>query len=328
MFNIVFIIPTGIGAEIGGHAGDANPVAKLFGSICDELILHPNVVNASDINEMPNNALYVEGSILDRFLEGKIELQKVRSNKVLVVTNKITPDGVNAVSAARVTLGLDVSIVELKTPLEMIGEVKDGIAGGIVTGYRELIEQVKQYKFDALAIHTPITVDKEKAWDYLKNGGTNLWGGIEARTSKIIANALNKPVAHAPVESDIFKDFNEIVDPRMSAETVSVCYLHCVLKGLHKAPRIGKGLSVDDIDFLVSPPCFGRPHKACLEKGIPIIIVKENKTVLEPTFHSSFVTVENYWEAAGVLACMKVGVSRESVRRPIDSTEVRRSSGK
>ena len=27
-FNTVLIIPTGIGAEIGGHAGDGNPVAK------------------------------------------------------------------------------------------------------------------------------------------------------------------------------------------------------------------------------------------------------------------------------------------------------------
>ena len=48
--NIVLIVPTGIGCEIGGHAGDANPVARLFGPCCDNLILHPNVVNASDVN--------------------------------------------------------------------------------------------------------------------------------------------------------------------------------------------------------------------------------------------------------------------------------------
>ena len=51
----VLIIPTGIGAEIGGHAGDGNPVAKLIASCCDKLITHPNVVNAADINEMPSN---------------------------------------------------------------------------------------------------------------------------------------------------------------------------------------------------------------------------------------------------------------------------------
>ena len=34
----VLIIPTGIEAEIGGHAGDGNPVAKLMGSCFDKLI--------------------------------------------------------------------------------------------------------------------------------------------------------------------------------------------------------------------------------------------------------------------------------------------------
>ena len=60
-FNIVLLVPTGVGAEIGGHAGDAGPVARLLASACDTLITHPNVVNASDINELPDNGLYVEG---------------------------------------------------------------------------------------------------------------------------------------------------------------------------------------------------------------------------------------------------------------------------
>ena len=60
-FNAVLVVPTGIGAEIGGHAGDATPVARLLASVCDTLITHPNVVNASDLNEMPANGLYVEG---------------------------------------------------------------------------------------------------------------------------------------------------------------------------------------------------------------------------------------------------------------------------
>jgi len=40
--NVVFIVPTGIGAEIGGHAGDATPSAKLIASLCDRLFIHPN----------------------------------------------------------------------------------------------------------------------------------------------------------------------------------------------------------------------------------------------------------------------------------------------
>lgn len=56
----VFIVPTGIGCEIGGHAGDATPAARLTAACCDKLIVHPNVVNASDINEMTENMIYVE----------------------------------------------------------------------------------------------------------------------------------------------------------------------------------------------------------------------------------------------------------------------------
>ena len=52
-FTTALMIPTGIGAEVGGHAGDAGPVAKLLAQVSDRLVLHPNVVNASDINEMP-----------------------------------------------------------------------------------------------------------------------------------------------------------------------------------------------------------------------------------------------------------------------------------
>ena len=36
-FTTVLIVPTGVGAEIGGHAGDATPVASLLASACDSL---------------------------------------------------------------------------------------------------------------------------------------------------------------------------------------------------------------------------------------------------------------------------------------------------
>ena len=55
-FAVALVIPTGIGAELGGHAGDAGPAARLLAEVSDTLLLHPNVVNASDLNEMPPNA--------------------------------------------------------------------------------------------------------------------------------------------------------------------------------------------------------------------------------------------------------------------------------
>jgi len=86
--NVVFIVPTGLGAEIGGHAGDAGPVVRMISALVDNLITHPNTVNASDINEMPENVWYVEGALLNRFLFGDVCLRKpVSHNKILVVTN-------------------------------------------------------------------------------------------------------------------------------------------------------------------------------------------------------------------------------------------------
>jgi len=199
----------------------------------------------------------------------------------------------------------------------------DGSVTGEVIGWEELANQVSGYSFDALAISSIIEVEKEVALNYMANGGVNPWGGVEAKASKLIANILNKPVAHAPIESEIFNDFKTIVDPRLSAECVSVSYIHCVLKGLHKAPRIGGSFSVDEVDCLVSPDgCYGFPHKACERQGIPIIVVRENKTCLNNRMPDSFIFVENYLEAVGVIVSMREGISVSSIRRPIKFTKI------
>ena len=311
--NTIFIVPTGIGAAIGGDAGDATPAFKLIASVSDIAITHPNVVNASDINEMPDNAWYVEGSILDRFLEGKIKLKRPHSNKILLAVNKpIRPETVNAMNAARYTIGCSIEYVELETELQMIATMSSDGASGKVYGWKELVNQVEKYDYNALAIATPVEVEKEAALHYFRNGGINPWGGVEAVASKLIANAINKPVAHAPLEStdEELKYFNEVVEPAMAAEVVSQCFIHSLFKGLHKAPRISKaGLSVDDIDCLVSPlKCYGRPHKACEKAGIPIVTIKENTTCLdvEPKKHE---WVDNYFEAAGYIQSLKEGIT-------------------
>ena len=323
--DAVFIIPTGIGCAIGGHAGDATPAAKLIAAGCDKLILHPNVVNASDLNEMPHNALYVEGSMLDRFLEGTIGLQEVRSNRVFIVVNSpAKPETINAINAARTTIGLDAYIVVLDTPLTMTGWIKDGLATGKACGVKELIDQVSGYSFDALAIATPIDVPNGVALEYFRNpqAAVNPWGGIEAQVSRQISDAIDKPVAHAPVESEGIKDnpdlfnllYNEVVDPRKAPEICSNCYIHCILKGLHTAPRIGFGITRADVAALISPVgCVGRPHHACFKAGIPVIAVEENTTTLRNR-DSRIIYVKNYWEAAGYLSCIRAGILSSSVR--------------
>lgn len=335
------IIPTGIGCAIGGHAGDATPAARLLASVADTLIIHPNVVNASDINEMTDNMLYVEGSTLDAFLNSVIRLEPVRKNKILLAVNDdYTPEVVNAVSAARATLGAEIEIEVLREPLVMKSAfLEDGSASGIVEGADALVDQVRGMDFDALAISTKIEVSDEVKADYLKNGGVNPWGGVEAKASKIVSSRLNKPVAHAPFLSyDIEENLIErvgVVDPRMSAEFVSVCYLHCVLKGLHRAPRITPHplslpagwpsgcISATDVDCLISPMCWGRPHDYCRKHGVLIILVEENTTIYKGVFPKDGVTfVHNYIEAAGLLSLIKAGLTVESVRRPIGPTKV------
>tara|TARA_R100001530_G_scaffold93239_1_gene64714 strand:- start:36 stop:1031 length:996 start_codon:yes stop_codon:yes gene_type:complete len=329
--NVVMIIPTGIGCEIGGHAGDATPSAKLLASVCENLIVHPNVINASDINESTENMLYVEGSILDRFLQGQIALEEVYSNRVLLAVNKpLKNETINSINAARNTIGSDIRIIELDTLLTLDGIFKpDGSASGIMTGADEAVLQIKLYKqsnpFDVLAIQTVVDVDEVTSKKYLTEGGVNPWGGAEALCSRHFSRELELQCAHAPYESGVLKTFNEIVDPRQAAELVSVSYIHCILKGLHKAPKVVEyncrskhTLRIDDIDVMVSPDgCWGHPHEACANWGIPIIFVKENRNIYKPfdIVPKGCSIVDNYMEASGMIASMKAGVHRDSVRR-------------
>lgn len=337
--NGIFIIPTGIGCAIGGHAGDAVCAVNLIASLCDNLVVNPNAVNASDINEMASNCLYVEGSNIDRFLADETLLQKSRRNKILLVVNKpVSPHTVNSANAAMVSLGVDIEIVELDEPLVMRAFFeKDGTAGGEVGGVESLGRQVHRYEFDALAVQSPIDVDNEVVEHYLTHGGVNPWGGIEARVSKMIAREIGgRPIAHAPQqrEDDFFKNYEGVPDLRMSAEMVSVSYIHCVFKGLARAPRsVSKGytgmdgifnlgalahlgLHLRDFDFLITPWCFGPAHEGALKNGIEIIIVRENSTVAQLALPATprITIVENYLEAAGVIACRRIGIGEKYVR--------------
>ncbi len=327
----VFIVPTGLGAQIGGHAGDANPAAKLIASCCDKLIVHPNVVNASDINEMTENMLYVDGHMLDRFLTGSIGLKEVtKPNRIILAANPpITPMTINAVNAARVTIGADIEIVELHKELKMIASTHEGgkQQGGLTFGVDHLVDQFTSAyakgEFDVLALHTPILVQRDIALDYLRNGGINPWGGVEAQVSRQISKFLKCPVAHAPLDTTPNNDpellnFNEIVHSRIAPEQISNAYLHCVLKGLHRAPlpvvHTATSIHPSDVDFMISPWCEdGEPHKACMKRGIPIIYVKSNSVEACRKSNQNGLVALSYLEAAGMISCMNAGVTPVSV---------------
>ena len=350
-FNVVFLIPTGIGAEIGGHAGDATPAARLIAETCDTLILHPNVVNASDINEMPTNSLYVEGSVISRLLMGTVGLAPVRSNRVLVILDGrgetiFVNAAINAVSAARASYGLVCpEVVRLSPPVRMVAQFTEfGTAAGRIEGLDNVfaVLQEQQGQYDAVAISSVISVPKEFHQGYFDAAGemVNPWGGVEAMLTHAISSKFNLPSAHSPMfESKEIANYDPgMVDPRMAAEAISVTFLESVLKGLHKSPQLVTEtalfdhvgvMSASDISCLVIPDgCVGLPTLAALEQGIPVIAVRENKNLMEndltvlPWRSDQLYIADNYWEAAGLLCAIRGGVAPESVRRPLKQTRV------
>jgi len=343
-FNAVLLIPTGIGAQIGGHCGDGNAVARLIASACDTLVTHPNVVNASDINEMTDNTLYVEGSIITRFMMGQIGLQKVRANRILMLMDKhedqlFNDEIVNAVSTARISLGIDCDVYEMDNIIRSISTYSSsGRAVGTVEHLERLFEIIHRFRneYDAIGLSTFIEVPKEYHLNYFTSDRDmiNPWGGIESMLTHSIAEEFKIPCAHSPMMAsrEIMEMEVGIVDPRKAPETSSTTYLHCVLKGLHKSPRIvpfEKGLNAEDISCLIIPDgCIGLPTLAAIEHGIPVIAVKENGNSMRNNLESlpfkkgQLFVVENYLEAVGVMHLLKSGVSRESVRRPIPHTTI------
>ena len=349
-FNVVFLVPTGIGAEIGGHAGDATPAAQLLASSCDTLITHPNVVNASDINEIPVNALYVEGSVICRFLMGTAGLKPVRANRIVVVIDA-QPDVMienlvlNTVEAARATYGLKCGgIYRLDPPLKLTATYSDsGRAVGIGYGIDRLFDLLDETRddYDAVAISSLIAVPEGFHDQYFTSEGTmvNPWGGVEAMLTHAVSHYLDVPSAHAPMMESreiLFGDPGR-VDPRMAAEAVSSSFFQCVFKGLKQSPAIVADpsqmrsddvLTAEDVSCLVLPDgCIGLPTLAALDQGIPVIAVREGNGLMANDLTAlswrpgQLTVVENYWEAAGVLGALRTGITPESVRRPFAKLE-------
>jgi hypothetical protein len=313
-------------------------------------------VNASDINELPENGLYVEGSVLAQLLMGTVGLQKVRANRVMLVIDKhaeqrISDFAINAASAARTTLGLECpQIIEMEPSIRMWAEYStSGCAVGRVEGLERLCKILQQHRddYDAVALASVIDVPKEFHMKYFRSHGemVNPWGGVEAMLTHAISMLFGVPSAHSPMmESMEVLNLNVgVVDPRMSAEAISTGFLHSVLKGLHRSPRIITDkmvfthpgvLTAADISCVVIPDaCVGLPTLAALEQGIPVIAVRENRNRMNnkledlPFSAGKLFIVKNYLEAVGMMTAIKSGVAPSSVRRPLEETKVSTGEG-
>ena len=287
-----FIVPTGIGASIGGFAGDASKWARKI-SKKTKLIVNPNVVNAACFSGINQNMFYVEVYTLDEFFKGRCFLQESFENKIGVVFEKSIPQEVlnvhiNTINAVKTVYDLNILGYEVTGNFVGVDFFVD--SSGISTGNVKDLHTVKVAAekliargCNAIAIvcHFP----EEQGADYANGIGVDPVGGVEAIISHYISKELKVPCAHAPAFSDMTIS-SDIVDSRCAAEYITPTFLPCILLGLAQAPLISSsGISVDDLNFLVVPyNALGSiPVFEMTKRHKKVYAVLENKTVLDVT---------------------------------------------
>eukprot|EP00262_Sarcandra_glabra_P005109 TRINITY_DN16419_c0_g1_i1.p1 TRINITY_DN16419_c0_g1~~TRINITY_DN16419_c0_g1_i1.p1 ORF type:complete len:427 (+),score=49.38 TRINITY_DN16419_c0_g1_i1:170-1450(+) len=342
-YTCVMIVPTGVGASIGGFAGDALPVARAIASVVDCLISHPNVLNAAMLYWPMPNTLYVEGYALDRFAEGSWGLEPVHQNKVGLVLDagieeELQIRHLQVADATRASLGLPVlEYIVTDTPLKVEKWVdpKCGQSTGRIKHPDSLLRAVQtlvhRSKVNAVAVVGRFPDDDiEEVEDYRQGKGIDLLAGVEAVISHLVVKEFQIPCAHAPALLPL--PLSSSLCPRSAAEEIGYTFLPCVLAGLSRAPQyvVSKSGALlhgcilgSDVDSVILPidACGGEGTLAFARtsRNKPLIIaVEENETVLDDTpdkLGIEVVKVLNYWEGLGVIAAHKAGIDPNSLRR-------------
>lgn len=301
-FLTACIIPTGIGASIGGFAGDASPYVNLLSKV-SSVITNTNAVNAAVFSGVNDNVLYTEGWALDAFFRKDIVFRPHKYNKIGVIFDKDIPENmlnvhINTINAVKSTYGINIIGYDTVDKAEEL--IKKGAEALAVVYYFDLPENDD---------------------DYALHGGVDPIGKREAEISHEFTQRFKIPVAHAPAfpESELIID-PKIVDKRAAAEYITPTFLPCILLGLYNAPHLvdrdkskDTDIKLDAVKAVIMPyNCLDSPPVwAALEKNIPIIAVEENKTVLDSTAESlgiDVIKVKNYYEAAGRVLAMKNGI--------------------
>lgn len=340
-FTAVHIVPTGIGASIGGFAGDAGPANALISQCVDLLIANPNVVNAASLHNIPKNLLYTEGYTINNFFNGNIALRPVNNNKIGVVFDKTIPENVlniniNAINACAAIYGLDiVGYTITDNPVNVnYFLTEENISSGTINNPETLLKACSNMidnGANALAIVCYFPDFSEEDL-YAKGQSSDPVGGIESIISHLISYHFNIPCAHAPSFSYTYSlPSTEVVDPRAAAEYFSSSFLPCVLYGLNKAPQIidiskksAYDLTIEQIDLLITPfNCLGnQPVLSAIERNITILAIRDNETVLDVTaeklpIFKKVIILNNYLEASGYIIALKSGLEPHSVLRPV-----------
>lgn len=258
-FTVALIVPTGIGASIGGYAGDALPVARAIAQVSDQLITHPNVLNGAQLYWSIPNALYTEGYALDQFAAGNWGLAPVRQNRIgLVLDQGIEPElrwrQLQVADAARATLGLELTdYVVTDAPLGVeLRTAKSGATWGTIENPDSLLRAVERSiqvgGAEAIAVvaRFPDDPGAETLQNYRQGQGVDPLAGAEAVISHLVVRQFQIPCAHAPALSPLPLDPQ--ISPRSAAEELGYTFLPCVLVGLSRAPQ-----------FVTSKPVTSKP---------------------------------------------------------------------
>jgi Protein of unknown function (DUF3326) len=342
-FTVVLIVPTGIGAAIGGYAGDALPVARAMSQICDRLITHPNVLNGAQLYWSQDNIFYVEGYALDQFARGNWGLRPVHQNRVgLILDSGIDSDlmlrHIQATEATRTTLGLNITDylitdapvhVELRTASSGASWGTIGDTGSLLRAAEKLI---KKANVEAIAVVAkfPEDADSQALADYRHGAGVDRLAGAEAVISHLIVRNFQIPCAHAPALQPLPIDSG--LSPRAAAEELGYTFLPCVLVGLSRAPGFitksnyqrATDIWADEIDAMVIPAnaCGGGAVLSLSNSKTIIIAVEENQTALNITpemLGINVIKVKSYLEAIGYLVAHRTGINPQALSLSLSS---------
>jgi len=334
-YNVLLIVPTGIGAAIGGYAGDALPVARAISSVCDRLITHPNVLNGAQLYWPLSNSLYVEGYGLDQFAQGQWGLEPVQNNRIglifdQAIESELRLRHLQAAEATRATLGLTLTdYVITDSPLEVQLKISTsgaswGTLGNPDSLLRAAEKLITQTQAQALAIVTrfPDDIDGALLQDYRQGTGVDPLAGAEAVISHLIVRQFRLPAAHAPALAPLPLDAS--IAPKSAAEEIGYTFLPCVLVGLSRAPqfvlsRESGSIWAEEVTALVIPAgaCGGSAVLSVSRYRPLIIAVEENQTQMQvypEPLGIKAVRVNSYLEALGLLVAHRGGIAPESLR--------------
>jgi hypothetical protein len=334
-YTAILIVPTGIGAAIGGYAGDAIPVARTIAQVCDRLITHPNVLNGASLYWHLPNAFYVEGYGLDKFAAGYWGLRPVRTNKIGLlldqgIESELRLRHLQAADAARATLGLTLTdYVITDAPLNVeLRTSPSGASWGTIGNPDSLLRAaeilIKKAGAEAIAVvaRFPDDIDEEASQNYRHGKGVDPLAGAEAVISHLLVRTFKIPCAHSPALASVTPDPH--LSPRSAAEELGYTFLPSVLVGLNRAPQfiiektlvasLQEDIWADQVDAAILPAtaCGSSALLSLDQQRCQIITVEENKTQIKVSAQPlgiKSIKVNSYLEAVGVLVAHKAGIN-------------------